>query len=134
MRILDSDGSTQLLVLGDTDMVGGYLVLSQDPGVREFEETAVKSYFVDDEFPIQYRLTGRRQALTLLVEGSDVPELNARLAALLAAVERPMWFLEDSSTTWRCWPANSAFPHPADMAQPWREGTLTFRSAQQVAF
>lgn len=125
MIVKDSSGTT-VLTLGDTGVVGGYLVTNYEEGDRISDSQDVSGRFVDDDFEMHSRLKGIRLAVDVYIEGSDWADVKAKRDALLAAVEARRWQLVIGSVTWKCRRANSSSPMPAaGIDSTWRHVSLS---------
>lgn len=125
MIVKDSAGTT-VLTLGDTGLVGGYLVTNYEEGDRIVDSQDVSSRFVDDDFEMHSRIKGIRLTVDIYIEGTNWADVKTKRDALLAAVEARRWQLTVGSVTWSCRRANSTSPIPTAGADSnWRVVSLS---------
>lgn len=106
MIVRDADG-VQVLELGDDGYTGGYLARSLTDGARNFRRITVDAPLVDGEVDVAVALRRVRLTLVVGIEGT-LGEVRTRRAALLAAVEQPVWFLDvGDGIQWQCGYADS---------------------------
>lgn len=112
MIVRDADGAA-VLTLGDTAIVGGYLVTGYDEGQRRWRRTTTSSTRVDGEFDVASALGRALLTVEVFIEGDDWATIRTRHRALLDAVEVTRWVLDvDGSVQWLCERADSSSPIP----------------------
>ncbi len=106
MIVRDSDGNS-VLTLGDTNVVGGYMVTADySPAARGWSRIEVSATRVDYERNVAVRRAKDRLTLPVYIEAASETAALALRTALLAAVEVSAWQLDvygDASTlVWYC--------------------------------
>lgn len=103
-----STAMADLLTLGDTGFVDGYIASqwTRGPGARN--AIRVSAVRVDYDFEVASSRAGLAHSLTVHVTGTDAADARANKDALLAIVEAGPWVLDvygDSTTeVWLCDP------------------------------
>ncbi len=132
MKVLNPDGVTVEVEMGDERPVGGYLVTSYDEGSRTWRRQSTASPYVDGEFETAAALAGRVVTVSVFIQAANWAAVSVLHEALLDAVEVSGWWLEvNAGKTWLCRVADSASPMPpAGENSTWREVTLTIPVTQ----
>lgn len=109
MIIRDTDLNA-VLTLGDTSVVGGYMVTDgYDEGAADWDILWASSPNVDGDSEVAARRAHRRLTLPVFIEAETPGGARMLQNALLDAVEVTPWYLDplgDMSVLWQCNRAN----------------------------